>query len=278
MNAETERIRACARAVRERTGLVPRAAVVLGSGLGGFADEIKQEAVIPTAELPGFPRSTAPGHAGRLVLGWVEDVPVAVLQGRVHYYEGYEARDVAMPARLMAALGAKIFFVTNACGGLRPDLGAGALMMITDQIGCLVPNPLRGENLDELGPRFPDMTEVYDRRLCGVLRAAAHKNGIDLREGVYMQFPGPCFETPAEIRMAAAMGADAVGMSTATEVIAARHAGMRVCGVSCVANLAAGLSPAPLSGEEVLEIAQKTAPKFKRLLWDSIAAMKEEEV
>ena len=160
---------------------------------------------------------------------------------------------------------------------MRRDLGAGSLMLIRDQISCFVPNPLRGPNADELGPRFPDMTEVYDRALRGIVRSAAEKNGIDLREGVYVQLPGPSYETPAEIRMLAAVGADAVGMSTVVETIAARHAGMRVVGVSCVANLAAGLSPTPLSGEEVIEVANATAPRFRRLLWDSLAAMGGEE-
>ena len=277
MHPEMERIRGCLEAVRARTDFVPRVAVVLGSGLGGFADRIRAVAAVSYAEIPGFPRSTAPGHAGRLVFGYVEDTPVVCMQGRVHLYEGYSPKDVVLPARLMAALGAKILFVTNACGGMRPDLDAGSLMLLTDQISCFVPNPLQGENIAELGPRFPDMTEVYDLRLRALVRAAAEKNSIDLKEGVYVQLPGPSFETPAEIRMLAALGADAVGMSTVVEVIAARHAGLRVAGVSCVANLAAGLSQNPLSGEEVIEIADRTAPRFQALLWDSIAAMNKED-
>ena len=267
MHPEMERIRGCLAAVRARTDFVPQVAVVLGSGLGGFADRIRAVTTVPYAEIPGFPRSTAPGHAGRLVFGYVEDTPVVCMQGRVHLYEGYSPKDVVLPARLMAALGAKILFVTNACGGMRPDLDAGSLMLLTDQISCFVPNPLQGENIAELGPRFPDMTEVYDLRLRALVRAAAEKNSIDLKEGVYVQLPGPSFETPAEIRMLAALG----------EVIAARHAGLRVAGVSCVANLAAGLSQNPLSGEEVIEIADRTAPRFQALLWDSIAAMNKED-
>lgn len=277
MHPEMERIRGCLEAVRARTDFVPRVAVVLGSGLGGFADRIRAVAAVSYAEIPGFPRSTAPGHAGRLVFGYVEDTPVVCMQGRVHLYEGYSPKDVVLPARLMAALGAKILFVTNACGGMRPDLDAGSLMLLTDQISCFVPNPLQGENIAELGPRFPDMTEVYDPRLRALILAAAEKNNIDLKQGVYVQLPGPSFETPAEIRMLAALGADAVGMSTVVEVIAARHAGLRVAGVSCVANLAAGLSQNPLSGEEVIEIADRTAPRFQALLWDSIAAMNKED-
>ena len=277
MHPEYLRIQDCLAAVRARTDFVPEAAVVLGSGLGGFADAIRPAAVVNYTDLPGFPVSTAPGHAGRFVFGWVENTPVVCMQGRVHMYEGYGPEDVVLPVRLMAAMGAKIFFVTNACGGMRPDLDAGKLMLITDQISCFVPNPLRGENIEELGVRFPDMTTVYDRELRSLVRAAAEKNGIDLKEGVYVQLPGPSYETPAEIRMLAALGGDAVGMSTVVEVIAARHAGMRCVGVSCVANLAAGLSPHPLTGEEVIETANQTAPVFRRLLWDSIASMHGEE-
>ena len=277
MHPEMERIQSCLADVRAQTDFVPEVAVVLGSGLGGFADSIRQIAVVKYSDIHGFPVSTAPGHAGRFVFGYVEDTPVVCMQGRVHMYEGYDPRDVVLPIRLMGAMGAKIFFVTNACGGMRPDLDAGKLMLITDQISCFVPNPLRGDNVEELGVRFPDMTTVYDKELRAIVHAAAEKNGIDLKEGVYVQLPGPSYETPAEIRMLAALGADAVGMSTVVEVIAARHAGMRAVGVSCVANLAAGLSPHPLTGEEVIEVANQTAPRFRALLWDSIAAMHKEE-
>ncbi|MBR6115440.1 MAG: purine-nucleoside phosphorylase [Oscillospiraceae bacterium] len=273
MHPEMERIRRCLAAVREHTDFVPEVGVVLGSGLGGFGDMIRQAAVVNYADIPGFPCSTAPGHAGRFVFGWVEETPVVVMQGRVHMYEGYDVADVVLPARLMAAMGAKIFFVTNASGGMHPDLGAGSLMLLTDHISLFVPNPLRGQNIDELGVRFPDMTTVYDRDLRQIVCSAAEKNGIDLRQGIYVQLPGPSYETPAEIRLLASLGADAVGMSTVVEVIAARHAGMRTVGVSCVANLASGLSPTPLTGEEVIEAANAAAPKFKALLWDSIAAM-----
>ncbi|MBQ3276508.1 MAG: purine-nucleoside phosphorylase [Oscillospiraceae bacterium] len=277
MHPEMLRIQDCLAAVRARTSFVPEVAVVLGSGLGGFAESIRRVAAVEYTEIPGFPVSTAPGHAGRFIFGFVENTRVVCMQGRVHMYEGYDPADVVLPVRLMGAMGAKIFFVTNACGGMRPDLDAGKLMLITDQISCFVPNPLRGENLDELGVRFPDMTTVYDRELRDIVRASAEKNGVELKEGVYVQLPGPSYETPAEIRMLATLGADAVGMSTVVEVIAARHAGMRAVGVSCVANLAAGLSPTPLTGEEVIETANRTAPKFRRLLWDSIAAMHREE-
>ncbi len=276
MHPETERIGRALAAVREQTGFIPSVGVILGSGLGGFGDMVRPVTAVSYADIPGFPRSTAPGHAGRFVFGYVEETPVVVMQGRVHLYEGYDVRDVVLPTRLMAAMGAKILFVTNASGGIRPDLGAGSLMLLTDHISCFVPNPLIGANIDELGTRFPDMSEVYDKDLRALIHTAAEKNGVELREGVYAQLTGPSFETPAEIRMLAALGADAVGMSTVVEVIAARHAGMRVCGVSCVANLAAGLSPTPLSGEEVIAAADAAAPKFKALLWDSIAAMYKE--
>jgi len=277
MHPEMERIQSCLADVRARTDFVPEVAVVLGSGLGGFAESIRQVAAVDYSDIHGFPVSTAPGHAGRFVFGYVEDTPVVCMQGRVHMYEGYAPRDVVLPIRLMHAMGAKTLFVTNACGGMRADLGAGKLMLITDQISCFVPNPLRGDNLDELGVRFPDMTTVYDKELRSIVRAAAERNGIDLTEGVYVQLPGPSYETPAEIRMLSALGADAVGMSTVVEVIAARHAGMRCVGVSCVANLAAGLSPHPLTGEEVIETAKLTAPRFQLLVWESIAHMHREE-
>ncbi len=273
MHPEMERIQNCLAAVRRHTDFVPEVAVVLGSGLGGFADMVKQAAVVPYSEIPGFPVSTAPGHAGRFVFGYVEETPVVVMQGRVHLYEGYTPHDVVLPVRLMKAMGAKILFVTNASGGIRGDLTAGTLMSISDHISALIPNPLIGANIDELGVRFPDMSNAYDRGLRAILRETAKKDGIDLKEGVYIQFTGPSYESPADIRASRAMGADAVGMSTVVEVIAANHAGMRVCGVSCVANLAAGLSERPLDGDEVIEAANAAAPKFKKLMWDSIAAM-----
>lgn len=273
MHPEMERINTCLAAVRRRTDFVPRVGLILGSGLGGFADMIGDAFSVDYADIPGFPRSTVPGHAGRFVFGRVEDTPVAVMQGRVHLYEGYGVSDVVLPVRLMGAMGAQILFVTNASGGIRPDLTAGRLMLITDHVSAFVPNPLRGQNIEELGLRFPDMTCAYDTGLREIVRQKAAGAGIDLAEGTYVQLPGPSFETPAEIRMLAALGCDAVGMSTVVEVIAARHAGLRVCGMSCVANLAAGISPDPLSLEEVLAAADAAAPKFKRLLWDSIAAM-----
>ena len=271
MHPEMERLRRCLAAVRERTDFVPRVGLILGSGLGAFADMLRHRVSVPYAEIPGFPRSTVPGHAGQFVFGYVEDVPVAAMQGRVHLYEGYDVRDVVLPVRLMRAMGAEILFVTNASGGIRADLTAGRLMLMSDHVSLFVPNPLRGENPDELGTRFPDMSCAYDAGLRQVIRRQAEAAGIDLAEGTYVQLPGPSFETPAEIRLLGALGCDAVGMSTVVEVIAARHAGMRVCGVSCVANQAAGISPHPLTMEEVIQAADQAAPKFKQLLWESIA-------
>lgn len=273
MSKEMERLQKALAAVRQKTDFVPEVAVVLGSGLGGFADEISQVAVVEYKDIPGMPVSTAPGHIGRFVFGYVEQTPVVVMQGRVHFYEGYDPADIVMPIRLMGLMGAKGLFLTNASGGIRRDLVAGTLMMITDHISCLVPSPLRGENVDELGPRFPDMTDIYDLRLRDILRSAAKANGILLPEGVYIQTSGPNYESPAEIRAYERWGADAVGMSTTGEAMAARHMGMRVCGVSCVANLSAGMSANPLTGEEVIEVANQTAPVFKKLLWSALAAM-----
>ena len=276
MSMEMERLKKALAAVRQKTDFVPEVAVVLGSGLGGFADIIRQVAIVEYKDIPGMPVSTAPGHIGRFVFGYVEETPVVVMQGRVHLYEGYDPKDVVMPIRLMGLMGAKGLFLTNASGGNRMDLTAGTLMLITDHISCLVPSPLRGENLDELGPRFPDMSDIYDPKLRAIVRKAAEEHSIRLPEGVYIQTPGPNYESPAEIRMYASWGADAVGMSTAVEAMAARHMGLRCCGVSCVANLSAGLSATPLTGEEVIEEANKAAPVFQKLLWTSLAEMHKE--
>ena len=275
MHKEYARLLKALEAVRQKTDFVPAVGIVLGSGLGAFGEKIERVAEIAYGDIPGFPVSTAPGHAGRFLFGYVEKTPVAVMQGRVHMYEGYTGADVAMPARLLKLMGAKILFLTNASGGIRSDLDAGDLMMLTDHIGFFIPNPLIGENIEELGVRFPDMSEVYDKSLRRILRSAAEKNGIDLKEGVYVQYSGPSFETPADIRMLGRLGADAVGMSTVVEAMAARHCGLKVCAVSCIANKAASISPTPLSGEEVIEAANAAAPRFQRLLWDSVAAMHE---
>lgn len=265
-----DKIEDCLKSIRKITDFVPKAAIVLGSGLGDYADSIRVVAEIEYKDIKGFPVSTVPGHAGKFIFGYVEDVPVVCMKGRVHYYEGYDISDVVLPVRLMHLMGAEILFLTNASGGINKSFSAGTLMMITDHISTFVPNPLIGPNLDRLGTRFPDMSHVYDAELQDKIRAAAKENGIDLREGVYIQFTGPSFESPAEIRMASVLGADAVGMSTVVEAIAANHCGMRICGVSCVCNLAAGISPTPLTHDEVQQAANEAAPKFKKLLTASV--------
>ncbi len=273
MDKRYEKLIACRDYVRTRTDFVPKVALVLGSGLGGFAEHVDVVCEVPYGEIPGFPVSTVPGHAGKFIFGYVDGVPVVCMQGRVHYYEGYDIADVVLPARLMHELGAEILFLTNASGGVNPAFEAGDLMLITDHIACFVPNPLVGPNIEELGTRFPDMSNIYDPALCEVIRSVARENSIALHEGVYCQLTGPSFESPAEIRMLHALGADAVGMSTAVEAVAANHCALRVCGVSCVSNKAAGLSPVPLSHVEVQEAADKAAPLFTKLVRESIAAM-----
>ena len=248
-------------------------ALVLGSGLGGFAEALDVVCEVPYSDIPGFPVSTVPGHAGKFIFGHLDGVPVVCMQGRIHYYEGYELSDVVLPARLMHLLGAEILFLTNASGGVNPEFDAGDFMLMTDHIMLFFPNPLVGPNIEELGTRFPDMSHVYDPELCEVIRSVAKEAGIALREGVYCQLTGPCFETPAEVRMLGVLGADAVGMSTAVEATAARHCGMRVCGISCVCNKGAGLSPTPLTHEEVQAAADAAAPLFKRLVKESIVKM-----
>ncbi len=261
--------------VRSRTDFRPKVALVLGSGLGGFASELEVACEVPYSDIPGFPVSTVPGHAGKFIFGTLEGVPVVCMQGRVHFYEGYDISDVVLPARLMRLLGAEILFLTNASGGVNKGFDAGDLMLIVDHNLMFFPrNPLIGANIDELGTRFPDMSHVYDPELCDIIRETARGYGMDLREGVYCQLTGPSFETPAEIRALGALGVDAVGMSTAVEAVAANHCGLRVCGVSCVANKAAGLSPTPLTHEEVQEAANKAAVKFTALVKGSIARMK----
>jgi len=273
MNLVYEKLIKCRDIVRSKTDFVPKVALVLGSGLGGYADEIDVKATVNYSEIEGFPVSTVPGHQGRFVFGNVGDVPVVVMQGRVHYYEGYPMTDVVLPIRLMGLLGAKVLFLTNACGGVNPSFAAGDFMLINDSILFNVPNPLIGENIEELGTRFPDMSEIYKKDLREKIKSAAKAMNVKLQEGVYMQFTGPSFETPADIRFSATAGADVVGMSTACEAIAANHMGLKVCGISCVSNLAAGISKTPLTHDEVQEMADKSAPQFKALVTESIKAI-----
>jgi xanthosine phosphorylase len=250
----------------ERAGLRPRVGVVLGSGLGAVADAVAEPTVIDYAELPGFPQPTVAGHGGRAVLGTIGDVPVAVLQGRAHVYEGGDLERIRTPIRALRAAGAEIIVLTNAAGSVRPEVGPGRLMLITDHINLSGTNILAGPNDDEIGPRFPSLLDAYDPELRDRLRAAAAELGTDLAEGVYLAVSGPTFETPAEIRAFSELGADAVGMSTVHETAVARHAGMRVAAVSAITNLAEGLNPEPLSHEQTLRDAQVAADALAPLL------------
>lgn len=267
MSNAYNRLRDCVAQIRRITDFVPEIAVVLGSGLGDFA-EAKVHVLhrIPYESLTGFPVSTISGHAGQFLFGELGGKKLVLMQGRVHHYEGYSMEEVVLPIRVMGQLGAEILVLTNAAGGIREDLRDGSLMLLTDHISGLVPSPLRGENPEPLGPRFPDMTEVYDLQLRQTALNTAEKLGIPLKQGVYLQAHGPQYETPAEIRMMASWGADAVGMSTACEAIAARHMGMRVCGISCITNMAAGRSGKPLNHNEVKETANRVAKDFQALL------------
>ena len=276
MNAVYDKLISCYNSCRERTDFQPKVGLVLGSGLGGFADEIQVEAIVDYADIQGFPQSTVAGHKGRFVFGYVGQVPVVIMQGRVHYYEGYDITDVVLPIRLMGMLGAKILFLTNAAGGIRTDFQTGALMMLEDQISTFIPSPLRGPNIDELGVRFPDMSEIYRKDLRAVIEKTASELQIPLQKGVYIQFPGPAYESPAEIRMARTLGADACGMSTACEAIAGNHMGMKVCGISCITNMASGITNKPLSHQEVQETADRIGKQFQKLVRASIEAFGEE--
>lgn len=260
------KLKRCLSSVREKTDFRPKAALILGSGLGDFADEIRIADTMEYTDIEGFPVSTVAGHKGRFVFGYVEETPVVIMQGRVHYYEGYQMPDVVLPTRLMGMMGAEKILLTNAAGGCNPKFQPGDLMMITDHITTGVPSPLIGPNIEELGTRFPDMSEVYSRRLQEVIQNCAKECDIKLQQGVYVQFTGPNYETPAEVRLAQIWGADAVGMSTACEAMAARHMGMEVCGISCITNMAAGISGVQLDHKEVQETADRVAEAFKKLV------------
>ena len=270
MNEIYAKLEKCLKSVRERTDFIPKVAIVLGSGLGDYANDIKVECEIDYHDIEGFPVSTVPGHAGKFIFGYVGEVPVVCMKGRVHYYEGYPISDVVLPTRLMKLMGAEILFLTNASGGLNTSFCAGDFMMLTDHIACFAPNPLIGQNIDELGTRFPDMTHVYDENLRNIIEATAKENNIKLQKGVYAQLTGPSFESPAEIRMLRTLGVDAVGMSTVVESIAANHMGMKICCISCVCNLAAGMTMNPLTHDEVQAAANEAAPKFKKLVTECV--------
>lgn len=255
--------------VRERLALRPRVGIILGSGLGGLVDTIQAGTVIPVGELPGWPVSTVSGHQGRLVGGTLEGQRVLAMQGRVHYYEGYSMAQVGLPVRVMQRLGIEILVVTNAAGGVNPNYSPGELMLITDHlnlIGMAGMNPLRGPNLDELGPRFPDMSQSYDRQLCELARQVARERDIVLHEGVYVSLAGPSYETPADLRFLRLAGADAVGMSTVPEVIVARHGGTRVLGISGISNKANLDGSTITTHEEVLDAGKKIVPQLISLL------------
>lgn len=275
MSAVYEKLENCLKCVREKTSFSPKVAIVLGSGLGDFADNIDVVCEVSYSDIQGFPVSTVPGHAGKYIFGYLDEVPVVCMKGRVHFYEGYDVKDVVLPIRLMKMMGAQILVLTNAAGGVNANFKAGDLMLIKDHISLFVPNPLAGENVDELGVRFPDMSTIYNKDLQNMIKKTGYEQGVCLQEGVYTQVSGPSFESPAEIKMLRTLGTDAVGMSTVIEAIAANHAGMKVCGVSCICNLAAGMTINPLSHEEVQEAANKASVDFRKLLMASVKNMKD---
>ena len=260
------RAEAAARFLLKKTKLRPKIALVLGSGLGAFADEFANATRIPYAKIPHFPRSTAIGHAGQLVIGKVDGIEVAALQGRVHLYEGYSVKQVAFPIRVFSRMGVKAVILTNAAGGIKKEFTQGRLVVLSDHINLQGVNPLSGPNDENFGARFPDMSVAYDRRFRELTLAEGRRLGIELGEGVYAALAGPSYETPAEIRYLKTIGADLVGMSTVPEVIAARHAGMRVLGISCVTNAAAGILDQPLDHNEVLQTAERVKGQFIALL------------
>ena len=263
---EFVRAETAAKFIQKKTRLRPKIALVLGSGLGAFADEFAQATKIPYTKIPHYPRSTAIGHAGQLVIGTVEGVEVAGMQGRVHLYEGYSARELAFPIRVFARMGVKAIILTNAAGGVKREFIQGRLVVISDHINLLGVNPLAGPNEDKFGGRFPDMTAAYDKRFRELTLAEGRSLGINLGEGVYAAVAGPSYETPAEVRYLRSIGADLVGMSTVPEVIAARHSGLRVLGISCVTNPAAGVLGRPLDHRDVLETAERVKGQFTGLL------------
>ena len=273
MSRQYEKLEKCYEYYRSVTDFVPEVGLILGSGLGGYARNMKVLKEIPYSEIPGFPVSTVEGHDGRFLLGMIGEVPAVVMKGRVHYYEGYTMEEVVLPVRLMKRMGIHTLFLTNAAGGINREFSVGDFMMITDQISSFVPSPLVGENVSELGERFPDMTHIYDVELMELIRRTAAEEKIEIQEGVYLQTSGPNFESPAEIRMYEVLGANAVGMSTACEAIAARHAGVRVCGISCISNMACGISDEELSHLDVQAVADSRAGEFERLVTKSIEKM-----
>jgi purine-nucleoside phosphorylase len=264
-----EQVQETVQAIRQRAGgLTPRVGIILGSGLGAFADSFERKVLLPYQDLPHFPHSSVPGHAGRMALGMVGGEPIVAMQGRVHSYEGYSSWQVAFPARVLCALGIRALVVTNAAGGINTQFAPGDLMVITDHINLSGWNALTGPNDDRLGPRFPDMSRAYAPALRELLLESSQRTQVPLRQGVYAMVSGPSYETPAEIRMLRTVGADAVGMSTVPEAVAAGHMGVPVAGISCITNLAAGVGDKPLTHDEVAETANRVAGIFSRLLTD----------
>lgn len=253
-----------------KTKFKPEIGLILGSGLGAIADQIEDAEYYNYSEIPNFPISTVEGHAGKLVIGNFQGKQVVAMQGRFHFYEGYEMNDVTFPVRVMKLLGVKTLIVTNAAGAVNADFNPGDLMLITDHINLSGRNPLMGKNLDDFGPRFPDMSNAYDKDLRNKVKEIANNIGITLQEGVYAMFSGPTYETPAEVRMARILGGDAVGMSTAPEVVVANHCGLKVIGVSCMTNMAAGILDQPLCHEEVMETSNKVKETFIKLMTNII--------
>lgn len=261
-----DRLLKCKRIIREKTNFIPEIAIVLGSGLGNYAEKMEIATEISYTEIEGVPVSTVAGHDGKFLFGYIGGKAVVMMKGRVHYYEGYEMEEVVLPIRLMKMLGAKTLILTNAAGGIDSSYIPGDLMLIEDQITSFVPSPLRGQNLESLGTRFPDMSRIYDSELKAIAKKIAQKQHLDLKQGVYLQTQGPNYESPAEIKMYAACGAHAVGMSTACEAVAARHMGMRILGISCISNMAAGILDQPLNHLEVQETANKIQSTFEQLI------------
>ncbi len=270
MNPVYEKLQNCYKSIEEKITFKPEVALILGSGLGDYADTIDIRETLDYSEIDGFPRSTVSGHKGRFVFGYVNEVAVVIMQGRVHYYEGYDMSDVVLPVRLMKLMGAKVLFLTNAAGGINHDFKEGDLMLIRDHISTFVPSPLIGENIEELGARFPDMSNVYNLELQDIIRSSAKDLDLPIQEGVYIQFTGPNYETPQEIKMARTIGADAAGMSTACEAMAANHMGMKVCGISCITNMAAGMTTEKLDHIEVQETADRVAKSFAKLVTQAV--------
>ncbi len=268
-----ERAEHATRVIRSRISIEPRIALVLGSGLGGFADDFEEAVGIPYEDIPGFVRSTAQGHAGRLVVGKIDSVPVLAMQGRVHYYEGYSLEEVTFAVRTFGLLGVKTLVLTNAAGGINVQLTQGALMVISDHLNLMGVNPLRGANDERFGPRFPDMSAVYSHELQELVIDEAKAIGVEVRRGIYGALSGPSYETPAEIHLLRNLGADAVGMSTVPEAIVARHMGLEVLGISCITNMAAGISDAPINHEEVMETGNRVRETFAELLRRVISAI-----